>query len=245
MKFSKHTAKLAAVASAAMMSIVSVGSAVTPAVTIYVDEVVSPLETDLTDPFIGNPTTIPGTLITFQEGVPEANQQDIANAWFQVPNELKARLVAENVRILLYRDIEGPMTELTYGASTYSSPEHLVNKDGTRTRVKDTLIRISIGKYESHALLHSIGHWVDDKNTQGSARFGASHSETFKMFYELYKDKLRAVDPYAAIVICNETEAFAEIIRLFLSKPAVLQSISPNMFIYAANAINIALMNVE
>lgn len=108
-------------------------------------------------------------------------------------------------------------------------------------KINNALIRISSGKYEKEALYHSIGHYVDDMNSKTGQRLGASQSDSFSPFYTAYKDKIRSVDEYAAVVTSNQSEMFAECVRLFFQNPGALQSISPELFNYTANAINIML----
>lgn len=186
-------------------------------------------------------TTVDGTLITYADNVAQEDIDETVKAYLEMPNALKAKMVSDQVRILLYTDTTGPASEYTQAASSYTSPVYYVNLQKEKIRKNNALIRISAGKYEKDALLHSVGHYIDDLCSPNANRLQASSVDEFMPFYEMYGETLRSYDEYAAVVISNEHEMFAECVRLFLKDPQALQAVSADLFVYTANAINTAI----
>ena len=135
----------------------------------------------------------------------------VVGAYAKLPDSIKQKLVNDQVRIILYDKLEGPATKLTYAASSYSAPEYytydqgsdakVTNENYTQQEIKDhasgkvrinnAVIRISSGKYEEQALLHSVGHWIDDMNSSDGKRLSASQANGFESLYEKYKTTLQ------------------------------------------------------
>ena len=207
--------------------------------------------------------TIKSTFISYMDDTDKTDVDKVVKAYSKLPDSIKQKLVADQVRIILYDKLEGPATKLTYAASSYSAPEYytydqgsdakVTNENYTKQEIKDhtsgkvrinnAVIRISSGKYEEQALFHSVGHWIDDMNSSDGKRLSASQAKGFDSLYEKYKTMLRSVDKYSAVVISNPSEMFAEGVRLYIESPGTLQKISPELYAYITTAINNAVNN--
>ena len=207
--------------------------------------------------------TVKGTFISYMDDTEKADVDKVVGAYAKLPDSIKQKLVNDQVRIILYDKLEGPATKLTYAASSYSAPEYYTYDQGSdakvtnenyiqqeikdhasgKVRINNAVIRISSGKYEEQALLHSVGHWIDDMNSSDGKRLSASQANGFESLYEKYKTTLRSVDKYAAVVISNPSEMFAEGVRLYIESPGTLQKISPELYAYITTAINNAVNN--
>ncbi|WP_130837571.1 hypothetical protein [Lachnoclostridium sp. Marseille-P6806] len=200
---------------------------------------------------------IPETPIFMSSGVSAEEAYGMTLCYLMVPENVRARLAADGVKIYLiaYGDevlrssrlsahggaglgVAGLTTHPVYQRYVFSSTGQLAYAE----RVKNGMIEIQTDvrdavKIDPFRLQHEIGHYVD--TAAGAAEgsyFAISSGEVWQVYYRRFGQQLLAKSAYAAApTLYNAQECWADAFRLAWSDPAALQAISPELLAYVAS----------
>ena len=194
-------------------------------------------------------TRIPATDLYASPSVSAAEQEFQTTLWLSVPENIRARLENDGVKIYLISASDDAIVSQTLKNSSSTGkkvtfvgltthPVYVALSDKTVARVFDGTIEIqtdlSSKNVDRTRLIHEIGHYVDSAaGSTAAENFAISSSSTWKSLFAENRSALLATSAYAAVPdLYSASEGWADAFRLLWTDPAALQSISDDLFLY-------------
>lgn len=192
---------------------------------------------------------IPDTDLYASPSVSTAERQFQTSLWLSVPENIRARMENDGVKVYLISASDDAIVSQTLKNSSSTGkkvtfvgltthPLYTALSDGTVVRLSDGTIEIQTDlaskSVDRTRLIHEIGHYVDSAAGSTAAKdFAISSSSTWKTLFAANESALLATSAYAAVPdLYSASEGWADAFRLLWTDPAALQAISEDLFAY-------------
>ena len=205
-------------------------------------------------------TQVPDSNIWQSPSVSAGEAYNLTLAWLRLPDNVRNRLINDNVKIYLIAKSDEVLTSarLNYssdsrigfaGLTTHPVYQRYVYPSSGRLayvkRIADGAIELQtdagVRTYlDPHRLIHEVGHYMD--SAAGAATgtyFAISSSADWQVFYEAYGSDLLRTSAYIVRPdLYSAQECFADAFRLLCTDPDALEAISPSLYNYVSAMIS-------